>query len=190
MRAVEAGAAGTPHPRGRSKLSPPRTAKGLLASSLQPTPPWPFGHTHVTPAQPSCPKDLVCPSDRTRGLFPTPRLCSCSSQGLPHLLASVRPSLRSQRHSFPARTQHPITPRTGPSGCYKAESSLEPPQPYVPDRPWSFHGLLGSAPPCQGPLEGHWRALGGPAPPAEQKMTRGWVRRRRCEPHAPGRGQG
>ena len=164
-------------PGGRSKLSStsdPKWPTGLTSACQPLRSPLlsPLDtQTHTTPAWPSCPTDLVSPPSRTLGHFPTLCLCTRSSCGLPQgLLASVRPSLMSQGHSYSARAQCSITPRTGHPGCCRTESSPEPPPPHLHDNPWPFKKSPGSAPPGQGPHVGHLRALGGPAPSAEQKM--------------------
>lgn len=94
-------------------------------------------------------------------LFPGP---------VPSLLASARLSLRSQRHSFPARTQHTFTPRTGPSGRYRAESSLEPPPPHVPDSLWSPMGRWGQHHLVEAPM----KATGEPWAAQPHLPSRRW----------------
>lgn len=167
----------SPPPGGRSKLSSTSDPTGPpgLTSACQPLRSPLLSpldtQTHTAPAWPCCPTDLVSPPSRTLGHFPTLYLCTHSSCGLPQgLLASVRPSLMSQGHSYSARAQCSITPRTGHPGCCRTESSPEPPPPHLHDNPWPFKKPAESAPPGQGPHIGHLRALGGPAPPAEQKM--------------------
>lgn len=100
-------------------------------------------HSH-DPSKALLPQRPCVPVRQDQGTLSNPKPLQLLFSGpIPSLLASARPSLRSQHHSFPARTQRAMAPRTHPSGCYRAESSLEPPPPHFPDSLWSSMGHWG-----------------------------------------------